>query len=145
MKTKWILGLCAALLGGALVANDAEAGRLGGARSSGVQRSVSPSKPAQQQAAPQQQPHQQAAPQSAGSRWAPILGGLALGGILGYLFGGNGLLGIALLALLAIGAVLAFRALARGAPQRVQYAGLGERQETMAPPASQGATQAQPK
>jgi predicted lipid-binding transport protein (Tim44 family) len=138
--SKWILGLCVALLGGVLVVNDADAGRLGGARSSGVQRSVTPSTPAKpaQQAAPQ--PHQQAAPAASGaSRWMPILGGLALGGMLGYLFGGNGLMGILLLAALAIVAVLAFRAFARRgapAPQRVQYAGIGQ-ETVVAPPPSQ--------
>jgi predicted lipid-binding transport protein (Tim44 family) len=141
MTTKWILGLCAALLGGALIANDADAGRLGGARSSGVQRSVTPpSKPAQQQAAPQQGGKAaQAAPAASGSRWMPILGGLALGGMLGYLFGGNGLMGILLLAALAIAAVLAFRAFARRgapAPQRMHYAGIGQ-ETVVAPPPSQ--------
>jgi len=56
----------------------------------------------------------------------PILGGLALGGLLGYLFSGVGLGGVLLLALLATGAVLALRALARrraAAPsQAMQYA-----------------------
>jgi predicted lipid-binding transport protein (Tim44 family) len=56
----------------------------------------------------------------------PILGGLALGGLLGYLFGGSGLVGVLLLALFAIGVVLALRALARRralAPsQAMQYA-----------------------
>lgn len=143
MTTRWMLGLCAALLGGALIAHDAEAGRLGGARSSGVQRSVTPpAKPAQQQAAPQ--PNQQAAPAAGGaSRWMPILGGLALGGMLGYLFGGNGLMGILLLAALAIAAVLAFRALARrGAPQRVHYAGIGQETVAAPPPAAQAAPEA---
>jgi predicted lipid-binding transport protein (Tim44 family) len=143
--TKWILGLCAALLGGALIANDADAGRLGGARSSGVQRSVTPPARPAQQATPQ--PQQQAAPAASGaSRWMPILGGLAIGGLLGYMFGGNGLLGILVLVLLAIGAVLAFRALARGgaraAPQRMQYAnmGPGPGPETVAaPPPAQAA------
>jgi predicted lipid-binding transport protein (Tim44 family) len=141
---KWILAVCAAVIGGALVIEDVEARRLGGARSSGVQRSVTPTapaKPAQQQAAPQQGQNTAAQPAASGmSRWAPILGGLALGGILGYLFGGNGLLGILLVALLAIGAVLAFRALARrapqGAPQRMQYAGMGN-ETVSAPPSPQ--------
>ena len=139
MTTKWILGLCAALLGGALVASDADAARLGGARSSGVQRSVTPpSRPAQQQAAPQQ-PQQNPAPAaSGGSRWMPILGGLAIGGMLGYLFGGNGLMGILLLLGLGIVAVMAFRAFARRgsreAPQRMQYAGLGQETVTAPPP-----------
>jgi predicted lipid-binding transport protein (Tim44 family) len=144
---KWLLAVCAAVIGGTLVIEDVEARRLGGARSSGVQRSVTPStpaKPAQQQAAPQQGQNTAAAPAASGaSRWMPILGGLALGGILGYLFGGNGLLGILLVALLAIGAVLAFRAFARRgtpreAPQRMQYAGMGQDTVVAPPPAQSG-------
>jgi predicted lipid-binding transport protein (Tim44 family) len=67
----------------------------------------------------------------------PMFGGLALGGLLGYLFAGNGLGGILLLMLLAIGAVLVFRMLSRRraeAPQRMQYAGTG--QETLVTPPS---------
>ena len=148
---KWILAACVAVVGGALVIEDVEARRLGGARSSGVQRSVTPTapaKPAQQTAPSQQQGASQAAPAGAqpaasgASRWAPILGGLAIGGILGYLFGGNGLLGILLVALLAIGAVLAVRAFARSraqAPQRVQYAGMGQETVVTPPPSQQAA------
>lgn len=133
--SKWLLAVGIILLGGALVASDAEARRIGGGRSVGTQRNVTappaqtPAKPAQQ-AAPAQQGAQQAAPASAGSRWLPILGGLALGGMLGYLFGGSGLLGILLIALLAIGAVVAVRAFMRRrteAPQPMQYAGMRER------------------
>jgi predicted lipid-binding transport protein (Tim44 family) len=146
---KGLIGLCAALLCGALAMEDADARRLGGARSTGVQRSVpnqppaaAPARPAQQQAAPNQAtPAQQAQPQASGlSRWMPMLGGLALGGLLGYLFAGNGLGAILLFLLLAIGAVLLFRALARRraeAPQRMQYAGLGQ-DTVVTPPRSQG-------
>jgi predicted lipid-binding transport protein (Tim44 family) len=61
----------------------------------------------------------------------PILGGLALGGMLGYLFGGNGLMGILLIAGLAILAVMAVRAFARRRQgeevmRPVQYAGMRE-------------------
>jgi predicted lipid-binding transport protein (Tim44 family) len=135
IMSKWLLAVGIILLGGALVASDAEARRIGGGRSVGTQRNVTappaqtPAKPAQQ-AAPAQQGAQQAAPASAGSRWLPILGGLALGGMLGYLFGGSGLLGILLIALLAIGAVVAVRAFMRRrteAPQPMQYAGMRER------------------
>jgi len=130
--SKWLLSLCIALLCSALAATDADARRLGGSRSVGTQRNVTPPpvstpvKPAQQEAA-----------QPAGSRWMPILGGLALGGLLGYLFSGSGLGGVLLLALLAIGVVLALRALARRrgvAPsQAMQYAAdLGT--ETVAAP-----------
>src|SRR5687767_1655743 len=144
--TKWLIGLCAVILTGALAIDDAEARRLGGGRATGVQRSVpnnppaaTPARPAQQQAAPNQAAQSQpAAAQPSGlSRWMPMLGGLALGGLLGYLFAGNGLGGILLLALLAIAAFAVFRMLSRRreTPQRVQYAGLGQ-ETVVAPPAS---------
>jgi predicted lipid-binding transport protein (Tim44 family) len=138
-----LIGVCALVLAGVVAMEDADARRFGGGRSTGVQRSVpatppaaTPARPAQQQAAPNQaQPQAQA---SGLSRWMPMLGGLALGGMLGYLFAGNGLGGILLLALLAVGAVLLFRMLARRraeAPQRMQYAGLGQGPVVTAPPA----------
>lgn len=138
--TKRLIGLCALVLAGVLAMEDADARRFGGGRSTGVQRSVpnnppaaTPARPAQQQAAPAQQ----AQPQATGpSRWMPMLGGLALGGMLGYLFAGNGLGGILLLALLVIAAVAAYRMLARRraeAPQRMQYAGLGQGEVAVAP------------
>ena len=133
---KWLLAVAILGLGGILVATDVEARRFGGGRNIGAQRNVTappaqtPARPAQQQqAAPAQQGTQQAAPASTGSRWLPILGGLALGGMLGYLFGGSGLLGILLLALLAIAAVVAVRAFMHRraeAPRPVQYAGMRE-------------------
>ena len=134
---KWLLIAAIFMVGGPLVATDADAGRLGGGRSVGVQRSVTapPSRPAPQQAqqaAPQKGTPQQpaAAPQQGGSRWAGILGGLAIGGLLGYMFGGNGLLGILVIAALAIMAVMVVRALmARRRTEEVhpvQYAGMRE-------------------
>src|SRR5438270_6628193 len=142
--SKGLLGLCVALLCGALVASDADARRLGASRSLGTQRNVTPppvatpAKPAQQQAA-----------QPGLSRWMPILGGLALGGLLGTLFSGSGLGAVLLLALLAVGVVLASRALARRravAPsQAMQYAAdLGARAVAAAPPPAQGASVAAP-
>jgi predicted lipid-binding transport protein (Tim44 family) len=142
--TKWLFAAGLLLLSSALVVPDAEARRFGGGRSIGVQRNVQsapPARPAQQQqtAQPQQGAPAQGAPAAAaGSKWGPILGGLALGGLLGWLFAGNGLGGVLLLALIAIAAVLAFRALARRreTPQQVQYAGLG-RDTVYAPPPGQ--------
>ncbi|HZM34600.1 MAG TPA: Tim44-like domain-containing protein [Burkholderiales bacterium] len=119
--SKWLLAAFTLVIGTALVAPEAEARRFGGARSVGAQRNVTPppAKPAaQQQAAPAQQQQ---------GKWGGILGGLALGGLLGYLFAGNGLGGLLLFALLAIGAVMLFRTLARAQAQApVQFAGTRE-------------------
>ena len=134
------LGIAAVLLGLALAMPDAEARRLGGARSLGAQRNVTappaavPAKPAQ--AAPSAAP--------AGSKWAPVLGGLALGGLLGAFFAGNPILGTILTAL-ALG-MLVFAGIAlvrllrapRAAPPAFQYAGLGS-ETVAAPPPSQAA------
>ena len=144
---KGLIGLCALALCATFALESADAARLGGARSSGVQRSVpkapptaTPAKPAQQQAAPNQAaPAAQPQAQPSGlARWMPMLGGLALGGLLGYLFAGNGLGGILLLVLLAVGAVLLFRMFARrGAqsPQPIQYAGMNHGTTVEPPPA----------
>jgi predicted lipid-binding transport protein (Tim44 family) len=131
IMSKWLLAVAILGLGGILAATDVEARRLGGGRNIGAQRNVTapPTQTPARQAAPAQQPAGQAAPAATGSRWLPILGGLALGGMLGYLFGGSGMLGILLLALLAIAAVVAVRAFMRRraeAPQPVQYAGMRE-------------------
>ena len=139
---KWLLALTILVSGAAMVAADAEAKRIGGARSSGAQRNVTnappastPATPAQQQAAPGAQ---HAAPAAAGkvgapvqpapsglAKWFPMLGGLALGGMLGWLLATNGG-SFLLLALLAIAAVMIGLALTRRRPQgeqAVQYAG----------------------
>ena len=141
---KWLLAVSVALLGATLAINDADARRMGGGRSLGAQRNVTappaqtPAKPAQQQAAPQQNP--QAAPASQGSRWGAILGGLAIGGLLGYLFAGNGIFGLVLLALLAVGIGLALRAAMRRREEArpMQLAGLAG-ETVSAPPRPQAA------
>lgn len=132
-----VLALCL-FAAGALVVAEAEAARLGGGRSMGIQRSVTrppsatPARPAQQ-AAPAQKaaPGQPAqAPQPSGlSRWMPLLGGLAIGSLLGSLFGGSGLGGLLFLALLVFGTVAFVKAFMRRgeAPSPVQYAGSSER------------------
>ena len=148
---KLVLGFAVALFCVAFVATETDAaGRLGGARSVGAQRSISnappaatPAKPAQaQSAAPAAA---QPKPASGFAKWAPLLGGLALGGALGWLMGANGmggmLVGMLLVGLLVFAAIFVVRMLAqkRGeAPQRMQYAGLGS-ETVAAPPPSQAA------
>ena len=141
---KWLFALCVLALGVVLALPEAEARRFGGGRSIGVQRNVQKAPPAATPAKPAQA--QQPAAANTGSKWGPILGGLALGGILAYLFSGQGLAGILLIALLAFAAVMAFRLLAqRRAPaaQRVQYAGLGNETVMAQPPATPQGTQPQ--
>ena len=151
-----LFGIAVALVGIAFVATEAEAARrLGGGGSIGAQRRITNAPPAQtpprqaQQAAPTQQAApgaaQPAAQPSGLSRWMPLLGGLALGGMLGWLLGANGmgglLVGIMLVALLAFAGVFVVRMLMqkRGdAPQPMQYAGLGS-ETVAAPPPSQAA------
>lgn len=149
---KLMFGFLAVLACTALVATDADAAkRLGGARSVGAQRSVAstppaaaPAKPAQQ-AAPAAQPAAQPQPASGFARWAPLIGGLALGGALGWLMGANGMgglmVGLLLAGLLVFAAIALVRMLTqkRGeAPQRFQYAGMGS-ETVAAPPPSQAA------
>ena len=150
---KLMLGICAAVLCVAFVATEAEAAkRLGGGGSIGAQRSVTnappssaPAKPAQAQQM-QQSAAPAAAPAASGmSKWMPLLGGLALGGALGWLMGANGMggmmVGLLLAGLLVFAAIFVVRMLMqkRGeAPQRMQYAGLGN-ETVAAPPPSQAA------
>jgi predicted lipid-binding transport protein (Tim44 family) len=129
-----VLGFAIALLGLVMAVPEAEARRLGGGRPMGVQRSItnapSPAAPARQaqQAAPASQPA--AAPAAGGlSRWAPVLGGLAIGGLIGAMFGASGIAGMLLswlaIALVAFGVVHLVRTLAQrrigGAGQPMPY------------------------
>jgi predicted lipid-binding transport protein (Tim44 family) len=141
---KWLLAVSLIFLGGLMAIGDADARRLGGGRSVGVQRNVTapPAKPAPQQAAPQQTQN----PQTPGSRWGGILGGLALGGLLGYLFGGSGVMGILVVALLAVVVFALISALMRRPRQGVRpvrLAGFGN-ETVAAPPPSQASGLATP-
>ncbi len=130
---KLLLGFAAALMCVAFVATDADAAkRLGGARSIGAQRNITNAPPAAAPAKPMQQSAAPAAAQPAASgmsRWMPLLGGLALGGALGWLMGANGMggmmVGLLLVGLLVFAAIFVIRMLAqkRGDAPRMQYAG----------------------
>jgi len=148
------ISFAAVLLSLAFAAIEADAAKLGGNRSMGAQRNVTSTPPAAAPAKPAQQAAPAAAPAAAQTqpatgfaRWAPLLGGLALGGALGWLMGANGMgglmVGLLLAGLLAFAAVFVVRMLMqrRGeAPQKMQYAGLGMGNETVvAPPPSQAA------
>ena len=151
-----LTGLAVALLGIAFAVTDTEAARrLGGGGSVGAQRNITSAPPAQtpprqaQQAAPTQQAApgaaQPAAQPSGLSRWMPMLGGLALGGALGWLLGANGMgglmVGIMLAALLVFAVIFVVRMLAQRrdeAPRPMQYSGLGS-ETVAAPPPSQAA------
>ena len=130
-----MLSIMIGLIGLSLVAFDAEAARLGGGRSLGMQRSA----PAQQRAAPTPPPQRQQpqatpatpAPQPSGmQKWLGPLAGLALGAGLAALFFHNGITGL-LAGLLVIGLVVAAiafvaRVLMRGnvSEPPLQYAGV---------------------
>lgn len=130
----FILMAAALVLGFTLSVGDAEAKRLGGGGSFGMQRqSVAPSK-SYSQAAPAKAPQQAGAATTPPKRsWMGPLAGLAAGLGLAALashFGfGEGMANFMLIALLAVGAVMLFRFLTRskaGAPAGgMQYAGAG--------------------
>ena len=158
---KMLLGFSAALLCAAFIAPHADAAKLGGSRSVGTQRNITSAPPAAAPAKPAQQTAPAAAPAAAQpqpasgfARWAPMLGGLALGGALGWLMGANGMgglmVGLLLMGLLVFGAMFVVRMLRQKgseAPQRMQYANAGSQapfpamgSETVAaPPPSQAA------
>ncbi len=135
------LAVAAVILGIAIAMPEAEAARLGGGRTIGAQRNVTaapqatPAKPAQQTAPA-------AAPATAGSKWLPMLGGLALGGLLGAMFAGSPILSTLvsamLIGLLVFAAFALFRMLRapRTQTRPLQYAGLGS-ETVAAPPPSQ--------
>lgn len=159
---QWLVGLAVAAIGVAMVVPEADAAkRVGGGRSTGAQRNITnappasaPAKPGQtsqmnqtQQAAPAAAPAGAAAQPASGlARWAPMLGGLAIGGLLGSMFagglGGMGsmIMGALMIGLLVFAGMFIFRMLAqkKGEPvQRpLQYAGLGN-ETVAAPPPSQ--------
>ena len=137
---KLIVSLFILAFGVGLMANDVEAARLGGGRSLGAQRQITP--PPKQATPPAQQQQPAAAPQSGPGRWFGPLAGLAAGLGLGWLFAQGGFgpaIGALLMVLLAVAVVFALmRLLSKPRPQRspLQYAGLGS-ETVAAPPPSQ--------
>jgi predicted lipid-binding transport protein (Tim44 family) len=113
---RFLAVLAALVVGTTALVTDAEAARTGGGRSIGAQRHYTP--PAPRQATPAVRPQTPAAaPTTAPSRWPSMLGGLAIGGLLGSMFGaGGGLVGLLLLALVFFGALMLVGRLIRRAP-----------------------------
>ncbi len=111
---KLFLSLFIVLMAFGMSVEDAEARRLGGGRSSGIQRSA-PSAPSRQANNPAS-PQNPAAP-AAGRNWTGPLAGLAAGLGLGYLFSsmgfGAGMSNILMMALLAFAAIALVRFFAR--------------------------------
>lgn len=152
------LSILVALIGLSLIAVDADARRMSGGKNIGTQRQAvspkqaAPKAPAQQnQAAPAQQQAAAgaaAAPASGMSRWLGPLAGLAIGAGLAALFFNNGLggalMGILLVAALAIGVVFLVRMLrgTRSAQEPLRYAGAtpyGNREPVEPAPLGSGA------
>ena len=116
-----------------LSVGDAEARRLGGGKSVGMQRQAvtpPPARPAQQQAAPGAHAGAPAAAAAPRNSWLGPIAGLAAGIGLAALFShlglGEGLANVVMIALLAMAALVVFRLLFRRhapAAQPMQYAG----------------------
>jgi predicted lipid-binding transport protein (Tim44 family) len=125
--TKLFTVFFVALIGLGLTVQDADAKRMGGGGNVGKQTSS----PQKQSQPPAQAPAPAAPAPSGASKWLGPLAGLAIGGMLGAMFMGEGAGGafgsvLMILALVA-GAFLIFRMLRRPRPQPVQYAGSTEK------------------
>lgn len=133
---RFLMVLCATLTFSLLTVDAEAARRLGGGKSIGAQRSITPQAPAKtpaqqaQPAAPAATPAPAPAPQPSGmSRWLGPLAGLAIGAGLASLFMNNGMGGamggILMIVLLAAAAMFAWRMLRAKSegPGNLQYAG----------------------
>src|SRR5882672_1641133 len=137
---KLTVSLFTLVFGLGLMAEEVQAARLGGGRSLGAQRQITP--PQKQATPPAQQQQPAATPQSSGpGRWLAPLAGLAAGLGLGWLFaqGGFGAVASALLMALLAGAVVfaLMRLLSKQRAQgsQAQYAGIGNETVAAPPPA----------
>jgi len=134
---KLIVSLFILAFGVGLMANDVDAARLGGGRTLGAQRQITP--PPRQATPPAQQQQPAAAPQSGPGRWFAPLAGLAAGIGLGWLFAQGGFgpaIGALLMVLLAVAVAFALMRLLSKPRSQLQYAGLGD-ETVAAPPPSQ--------
>ncbi len=127
-----LLGLIAIVFTFALGIHDADAKRLGGGSSFGMQRQMTPQQaPRQPSAAPQQTPQGANAMPQKRSWMGPIAGlaaGLGLAALFSHLGLGEEMASFVLIALLVFGAVMLFRMLARRSASphgahRMEYAG----------------------
>ena len=135
---KFFLALCAAFVGLGMLSFDAEARRLGGGGSFGMQRSSpamqrSATPPAAPAAVPGKTAAAPAAPAPSGmSRWlgplAGIAAGIGLASLLSHFGMGEGMGSILMILALVVGAVFLFRLLARKrqSDAALQYAGAPE-------------------
>ncbi len=135
---KFLIAVFAAVFSLGFVVGDAEARRIGGGKSSGMQRSVTPQSPSAptQSAVPAKPTQAQpaAAPQPSGaSRWLGPIAGLAAGIGLAALFShlgmGEGFASIVMMLLIGMAVFFVIRLLfRRRAPesQSLQYAGAGQ-------------------
>ena len=148
---KFLIAVFAAAVSLGFVAGDAEAKRVGGGKSTGMQRSVTPQQPAApaQNAVPAKPAQPTAAPQPSGmSRWLGPLAGLAAGIGLAALFShlgmGEGFASFVMMLLIGLAIFFVIRLLfRRRAPESrsLQYAGVGQAPAPMqfeAPPAGSG-------
>jgi predicted lipid-binding transport protein (Tim44 family) len=143
-----LIALSALLFTSVFVVEEAEARRLGGARSAGTQRQALPDKPVTPPAAQQAAPASTAAAAGAKkpmSPWMGALAGLAAGLGLAWLLGDNlgsvmmaVLLGLAAVVVVSLIARAFMKPRAQSAPGNLQFAGLGN-ETVAAPPPSQAA------
>lgn len=154
---KLIMALCVGVLSFGLVVGDAEAKRLGGAKSSGMQRdsvtqkqaTPAPTSPTQQNAAAPTAAPQPAAPAAQPKRnWlGPIAGlaaGLGIAALLSHFGMGEGMANFLMIALLAMAAIFVIRLLFFRKPaarveqgEPLQYAGVGGPNMAPVPPVPQ--------
>ena len=119
-----LISLFALFISFGFVMHDAEARRMGGSKSFGMQRSA----PARQAAAPAQQPGSAPAAAPKKNSWMGPLAGLAAGLGLATLFShlgmGEGMANFLMLALLAMAAFMLFRLFMRRNAPAMHYAGM---------------------